>query len=63
MDELQALIDILHDSEKNSNVKVALDMIDRNGDGKTLHMTWNQSLLFPAQYSYLHSYFVLNKNI
>jgi hypothetical protein len=41
MDELQALVDILHDSEKNSNVKVALDMIDRNGDGKTLNIALN----------------------
>ena len=33
MDELHALIDILHENEKTSNMKDALTKIDKNGDG------------------------------
>ncbi len=33
-DELHALVDVLHSAEKSNNLRIALNKIDRNGDGK-----------------------------
>jgi Ca2+-binding EF-hand superfamily protein len=54
MDELHALIDVLHDVEKTSNLTVALNKLDRNGDGKIDFKEFIEmnkefpQLLFPA---------------